>query len=260
MRTPICDFVEKYIREDNLRLHMPGHKGVSFLGIENRDITEVDGADVLYSANGIIAESERNAAELFGTAKTLYSTEGSSLCIRAMVYLLSLEAKQKGRKPVIWVARNAHKAFVSAVALTDVDVEWIFPTKSDSLICCDISAESLDVMLAQEKELPVAVYITSPDYLGHIPDVEGIAKVCHKHGVLLAVDNAHGAYLRFLPESRHPMDLGADICCDSAHKTLPTLTGGAYLHISKDAPKTFFDMAEQAMSLFASTQAGQMRV
>lgn len=253
MRTPICDFVEKYAECGKMRLHMPGHKGVSLFGAEKWDITEVDGADVLYSADGIIAESEKNAALLFGSGRTLYSTEGSSLCIRAMVYILSLEAKQKGRKPLVWAARNAHKTFVSAVALTDADVKWMFPTKSDSLICCDISAESLDAMLAQEKELPVAVYITSPDYLGHVPDVEGIAKVCHKHGALLAVDNAHGAYLRFLPESRHPMDLGADICCDSAHKTLPTLTGGAYLHISKDAPKIFFDMAEQAMALFAST-------
>lgn len=253
MRTPICDFVEKYAEGGKMRLHMPGHKGVSLFGAEKWDITEVDGADVLYSADGIIAESEKNATLLFGSGRTLYSTEGSSLCIRAMVYLLSLEAKRKGRKPIVWAARNAHKTFVSAVALTDVDVKWIFPTKPDSLICCDISTDRLDAMLSHEKDLPIAVYITSPDYLGHVPDVEGIAKVCHKHGVLLAVDNAHGAYLRFLPDSRHPMDLGADICCDSAHKTLPTLTGGAYLHISKDAPKILFDMAEQAMALFSST-------
>ena len=253
MRTPICDFVEKYAECGKMRLHMPGHKGVSLFGAEKWDITEVEGADVLYSADGIISESERNATLLFGSGRTLYSTEGSSLCIRAMVHLLSLEAKQKGRKPIVWAARNAHKAFVSAVALTDMDVKWIFPTKPDSLICCDISADRLDAMLSHEKDLPIAVYITSPDYLGHVSDVEGIANVCHKHRVLLAVDNAHGAYMRFLSDSRHPMDLGADICCDSAHKTLPTLTGGAYLHISKDAPKTFFDMAEQAMSLFAST-------
>ena len=109
MRTPICDFVEKYAECGKMRLHMPGHKGVSLFGAEKWDITEVDGADVLYSADGIIAESEKNATLLFGSGRTLYSTEGSSLCIRAMVYLLSLEAKQKGRKPLVWAARNAHK-------------------------------------------------------------------------------------------------------------------------------------------------------
>jgi arginine/lysine/ornithine decarboxylase len=71
--------------------------------------------------------------------------------------------------------------------------------------------------------------------------------------VLLLVDNAHGAYLKFLSPSRHPMDLGADLCCDSAHKTLPVLTGGAYLHISHRAPDFFAEHAEQAMALFAST-------
>ena len=84
-------------------------------------------------------------------------------------------------------------------------------------------------------------------------DIQGIARVCHKYGVLLAVDNAHGAYLKFLTPSQHPMDLGADICCDSAHKTLPVATGGAYLHVSKDAPEIFCRQAKQSMALFAST-------
>jgi arginine/lysine/ornithine decarboxylase len=75
------------------------------------------------------------------------------------------------------------------------------------------------------------VYLTSPDYLGHIVDVAAIACACHRRGALLLVDGAHGAYLRFLRPSLHPLDLGADLCCDSAHKTLPALTGAAYLHV-----------------------------
>jgi len=253
MNTPIRDFVEKYIREDKLRLHMPGHKGVSFLGVEERDITEVEGADVLYHSEGIIEESQKNAENLFGSGKTLYSTEGSSLCIRAMVYLALLYAKKEGRPPLILAGRNAHKSFTSALALLDVDVEWLYPSKRDTLISCEIESEDLAERLAKMPEKPVAVYITSPDYLGTVADIKGLAQVCHKHGVLLLVDNAHGAYLKFLPESRHPLDLGADLCCDSAHKTLPVLTGGAYLHISKGAPKLFYDMAAEATSLFAST-------
>ncbi len=253
MKTPICDFVENYAREGGLRLHMPGHKGVPFLGVEERDITEVDGADVLYSPDGIIAESEKYATELFGSGKTVYSTEGSSLSIRAMVYLITLHAKKEGKKPLILAARNAHKTFLSAIALTDCAVEWIYPTEDDNLISCRVSSVQLEKKLDEMSEFPTAVYLTSPDYLGFTSDILAIAEVCHKRGVLLAVDNAHGAYLKFLPESRHPIDLGADICCDSAHKTLPVLTGGAYLHISKNAPKLFSEMAEQAMSLFAST-------
>lgn len=254
MKTPICDFVKKYCADGALRLHMPGHKGACFLGVEDRDITEIEGADVLYSLDGgIISESEENARGLFGTKKTLYSTEGSSLCIRAMIYLCALHARELGREPLILSARNAHKVFLSAVALVDARVEWMFSSDEGGIVSCRVSAEALEERLSGMKEKPVAVYITSPDYLGNEADVRGLAEVCHKYGVILAVDNAHGAYLKFLPESRHPIDLGADICCDSAHKTLPVLTGGAYLHISEGAPLLFSEMAEQAMQIFAST-------
>ena len=254
MKTPICDFVKKYCADGALRLHMPGHKGVNLLGVEDRDITEVEGADVLYSTGGgIIAESERNAGMLFGSGKTLYSTEGSSLCIRAMLYLCELLAAERGRTALVLAARNAHKAFLSAAALLDTRVEWLFSSGGEGIISCSVSPEALDKKLCEMEDKPSAVYITSPDYLGNESDIRGLARVCHEHGAILAVDNAHGAYLKFLPESRHPIDLGADICCDSAHKTLPVLTGGAYLHISKGAPTLLSEMAEQAMQLFAST-------
>ena len=99
MKTPICDFVDRYVESDSVRLHMPGHKGTPLIGAEPYDITEIDGADVLYHASGIIRESEDNAAKLFGAARTVYSAEGSSLSIRAMLYLAVLYAKKLGRKP-----------------------------------------------------------------------------------------------------------------------------------------------------------------
>lgn len=232
---------------------MPGHKGKSFLGLEHLDITEFDGADVLYHAKGIIKQSEDNAATLFGTQKTVYSCEGSSLAIRAMLYLALLHAKTLGKRPIVAAGRNAHKTFLTAAALLDFDVRWIYPEKSESVVSCEISAEYLEKYLLDMSELPTAVYITSPDYLGNVADVKSLAQICRKYGVLLLVDNAHGAYLNFLEESKHPIALGAHACCDSAHKTLPVLTGGAYLHISPNAPKVFAQQAENAMSLFAST-------
>lgn len=250
--TPICDFVNAYAASGALRLHMPGHKGAALVGCEPRDITEIAGADSLYEATGIIRESEQNAGALFD-ADTFYSTEGSSLCIRAMLHLIAKKDTKRGEKTLIFAARNAHKAFLSAAALLDLDVEWIYPDVSASYLSCPINASALDAMLKKAARRPAAVYLTSPDYLGNCADIAAIAEVCHANGVYLLVDNAHGAYLKFLPRSQHPIDLGADLCCDSAHKTLPALTGGAYLHVSRHVSGLFAKDAKAALALFGST-------
>lgn len=248
MNTPICDFVRQYAQSGALRLHMPGHKGVSFLGLEERDITEIPGADSLYEADGIIRRSEENAGRLFG-CRTFYSTEGSSQCIRAMLYLAALDAKRKGKPLHIAAGRNAHKTFLSGAALLDIPVTWLYPEGEGSYLSCHLTPEGLEDWFRAAQEIPSAVYLTSPDYLGSTADIAEIAKVCHGYGALLLVDCAHGAYLKFLPESHHPMDLGADLCCCSAHKTLPVLTGGAYLHVGAGLER----FAKNALALFGST-------
>ncbi len=249
MNTPVADFVQRYAKAGTARLHMPGHKGRCFLGCEPWDITEIHGADALYEAEGILAESEHNAAALFGSQRTCYSTEGSSQCIRAMLYLA---VAASGSHTVV-AARNVHRAFVSAAALLDLEIRWLWPEESRSLCGCPISPAQLEETLNSLPEPPAAVYLTSPDYLGGMAEIPTLAQVCHQHGTLLLVDNAHGAYLRFLQPSLHPLDLGADLCCDSAHKTLPVLTGGAYLHLSPTAPAQLAPLAKSALGLFGST-------
>lgn len=251
MNTPICDFVRSYAGGGTLRAHMPGHKGVPRLGPEPWDLTEIAGADDLSHPTGVIGESQENAARVFGTAGTFYSTEGSSLCVRAMVYLALLQAREEGREPLLLAGRNAHKSFLTAAALLDAEVEWLFP-EGTTLLSCPVTAQALEKAFQGERK-PTAVYLTSPDYLGHLADLRALAEVCRKNGALLLVDNAHGAYLHFLKDPAHPMDLGADLCCDSAHKTLPVLTGGAYLHVSRTAPVGLREHARAALSLFSST-------
>ena len=251
--TPLCDFVYAYAESDAHRLHMPGHKGASVLGCEAFDITEIDGADVLYHPHGILAQSQNIARDLFGAKKTLYSAEGSSLSIRAMLYLAQLDAKQNGRSQTVLAARNAHKVFLSAAALLDFPVVWLYGEENSGLLSCRITPAALEDVLSSNDTPPAAVYITSPDYLGYTADITALADVCHRYGTLLLVDNAHGAYLHFLENPIHPLDLGADLCCDSAHKTLPVLTGGGYLHLSHSISDMLCDQAEAAMALFAST-------
>ena len=189
MNTPIVDFVRRYAQSGTSRLHMPGHKGQDLLGFEPWDITEIQGADELYAPEGIIAQSEANATRLFGTAHTYYSTEGSSQCIRAMLFLAMQAAPQTGRRPVLLAARNAHKALLYTAALLDFDIRWLWPAPEDA--------------------------------------------------------GAEG--------SRHPITLGAAMCCDSGHKTLPVVTGGAYLHLGPDAPVQEDAAVRGALALFGST-------
>ena len=253
MTTPLADFLRTYATSGMARLHMPGHKGRGPLGCEAWDLTEISGADSLYEASGVIAESEENAAALFGSAATFHSTEGSSQCVKAMLFL-ALQNRPAGTPPVVLAARNVHKSFVHAAALLDFEPLWLWPEEGTSSLCaCPVTAEGLERALRALPAPPAAVYVTSPDYLGNLADISALAAVCHAHGTLLLADNAHGAYLRFLSPSLHPLDQGADLCCDSAHKTLPVLTGGAYLHLSKAVPAAFRESARSALALFGST-------
>ncbi len=344
METPICDFVKEYADNGFSRFHMPGHKGRKFIGCEKYDITEIDGADVLNHAEGIIKKSQENVAKLFGSGASFYSTEGSSQCIKTMLAVVFADYRrkllhEKTDKPAnlceaqktdrqeklcenqdtdarsiceneiiekpeaiperayVLAARNVHKSMIDALALLDLDVEFIYPQDADS-ICVSMvtpadimeylekvsdnteikteeikkildNAERDDIKLSDTEQknicgkenkrntLPMAVYITSPDYLGNTADIEGISKVCEKYDIPLIVDNAHGAYHAFLDEEKygkiHPIKCGAAICCDSAHKTLPVLTGGAYIHVSRKYKERFAPYVASYMTMFGST-------
>lgn len=252
MTTPIYDFVKAYAESNTVRGHMPGHKGNRLYKTAGNeisavfpyDITEIKGADELFEAEGIIAESEKNAAKLFGTYATFYSAGGSTLCIQSM---LAVCAKQGDK---IIAARNSHKALHSACILLGLSPVWVYPEFEDgSAVSGKITAESVKRLLAENPDA-ACVYITSPDYLGAVSDVKAIAEAAHSFGKPLIVDNAHGAHLAFLKENIHPIALGADLCCDSAHKTLPVLTGGAYVHTSSEK---YAAKVKEAMALFGSS-------
>lgn len=242
MTTPIYDFLRRYAQSDALRLHMPGHKGHSLCSAlpYGYDVTEIYGADSLFDADGIIAESEKNTASLYHTSATCYSTGGSTLCIQAMLAMM----KQEGRKVI--AVRNVHRSFLSACALLDIQPIWLFPEQGEGILSGEFPFDEAEKLLRVHKN--VCVYLTSPDYMGKTADIRRISALCHNYGAVLLVDNAHGAHT--IAWGGHPALLGADMCCDSAHKMLPALTGAAYLHIINPEYK---DRAKQAMSLFGST-------
>lgn len=241
MKTPIYDFLQNYIDCNTLRLHMPGHKGKYISGLSYAmDITEISGADSLFDSAGIIEESEKNAAKLFKTVRTCYSAGGSTLCIQAMLTMMKRENRN------VIAVRNVHRSFLSACALLGIDPEWLYPRYKAGILSGQIPIDILEYKLKNTENS--CVYLTSPDYLGKTADIKTVSTLCRKYNAVLLVDNAHGAHTAFTGE--HPIALGADMCCDSAHKMLPVLTEGAYLHIGN---KQYADKAKSAMALFGST-------
>lgn len=243
-RAPLWEAVRQYALEGAARFHTPGHSGragralpSAFAGILPCDATEIPGLDSLYEADGPIALAEEAAARVFGAARTLFSAGGCTLAIQTMLAL----ALQPGH--AVAMDRRSHRSAIHACALLDVQPRWLLPGTDGQ-----ISPDAVEACLG--KNDCRAVYITSPDYYGRLCDIPGIAAVCRRYGVPLLVDNAHGSHLAFLAPSLHPLHLGASMTADSAHKTLPALTGGAFLQIGD--PALGAD-AKHKMSLFGST-------
>lgn len=241
--------VEDYRRREMSRFHMPGHKGMPLPGLEwggaaSWDVTECHGLDSLYQAEGPIREMEREYSRLYQTAGSFLSAGGSTLCIQAMLAL----ALRPGEE--LLVGRGVHTAAVRGMALLNIHPRWVLPpTDEITGLAGAISPQQIEEALERYPECK-AVYLTSPTYFGVISDIAGIGAVCHKGGVPLLVDNAHGAHLAFLPEPLHPIALGADLCCDSLHKSLPVLTGGAMLHLGNP---DYLAEARDKLALFGST-------
>jgi len=237
INTPIHDFLVAYSKQNRTRCHMPGNKGLTL----PHDITEINGADSLYASAGIIAESERIAAGLFGAQRTLYSCSGSTLAIQAMLTLV--KTASHGNR--ITAFRYAHRSFISTAALLNFEIDWVYP---DEFMSANISPETVKAALNPQT---AAVFVNSLDYYGGRCDIENVAKICKSANVPLLVDNAHGAYL--VLTDKHPLKLGASMTADSAHKTLPALTGAAYLHINDINSFGFTDNAKAATALFGTS-------
>ncbi len=248
---PLTEFLENYRSEGKIRAHMPGHKGLAPAGAEALhtayalDITEIDGADSLFEADGILREAERRTTVLYGSGSCCWSAGGSTLCIQAML------ARMRAEGRCVVAARTVHRAFLNAAVLLGIEVHWVFP-RSGGMVSGVYAPEDFGDVLARlsARGKPACVYVTSPDYLGHMQDIAALARMAHRYDAPLLVDNAHGAHLAFLSENRHPIALGADYCCDSAHKMLPALTGAAWLHCREAGQDT---VMKQWMQLFGST-------
>lgn len=215
-------------------LHMPGHKRrvwpAAGLGCAAWDMTEIDGADDLHEADGILADAMRRTAALYGSRRCWYLVGGSTVGLLAGVRALAPFGSE------ILMARNCHKAVYHAVELGQLCAHYLLPP-IDPAFGVYGSVQPADVQAALEQHKNIrCVVITSPTYEGVVSDIASLAKICHAHGVPLLVDEAHGAhYLPFaepLGWQGGAVAAGADVVVQSAHKTLPSLTQTAFLQVN----------------------------
>ena len=241
---PLYTALRRYADKGMSSFHTPGHKGnASVLPLDlSLDLTELPETDSLFECNGVIRASEGRAASLFGAKYTAVSAGGCTLAIQGM-----LAAFVKPGDTVIF-SRNIHRSAIHTAMLLDLRPRWLLHRRdAGEELPGRIVPEDVRAAL-EEQPKAAAVYITSPDYYGCLSDIGGIAAVCREYGVPLLVDNAHGTHL--IAFGKHPITLGASASACSAHKTLPVLTGGAWLHCNDEA---VIPRIKSAMALFGST-------
>ncbi len=230
--TPIYNYIKEYAGQDINVFHMPGHKlskGIPPEFQENLlqlDVTEVEGTDNLHFPEGIIKEAQEQAAKAFGADKTFFLVNGSTCGIQAAI----MSVCARGQKIIL--GRDSHKAAVSGLILAGAAPAFIYPEYNEEFgISETVTPEGMEECLRSNPDA-AAVLITRPNYYGICGHIEEICKIVHAHNKILIVDEAHGAHLAFnkrLPQTA--LEHGADICIQSAHKTLPAVTQGAYLHV-----------------------------
>ncbi|MCH1952470.1 PLP-dependent transferase [Enterocloster sp. OA13] len=226
--------LKEYARSDMYPFHMPGHKRTGDMGFPDPftvDITEIDGFDNLHHPEGILQSSMDWAAQVYGADQTYYLVNGSSSGILSAV----CGAVPRGGR--ILVSRNCHKSVYHGICLNQLKASYVYPQEIDGLgIQGGVLPSDVDMMLKRYMDTQ-AVLIVSPTYDGVVSDIKGIAEVVHGAGLPLIVDEAHGAHFRFgemFPVSA--LDLGADVVIQSVHKTMPSLTQTALLHIRNNRP------------------------
>lgn len=249
-----------YADSDYYGFHMPGHKrNKSVTGVElpyDIDITEIEGFDDLHHANGILKQAQERAARVFHGEETFFLINGSTVGILSAI----LGCTKRGDK--ILMARNCHKSVYHAVYMNELEPIYIYPqfyNQKTSQNSCLTDRKKNEEILYGYKEYDLngeieskevynilkrnedftgenkirAIVIVSPTYDGVVSDVEEIAKIAHSYHIPLIVDEAHGAHFGFhpyFPENANKK--GADVVIHSIHKTLPSLTQTALIHMN----------------------------
>ncbi len=224
--------LEEYAQSNIYPFHMPGHKRKWHAAADpySIDITEIDGFDNLHHAEEILKDAQERAADLYGSKQAYYLVNGSTCGLLAAI------GAACSRRGSILVARNCHKAVYHGIYMQELTAHYVYPKINAYGIACAITPEQIAKELSQHPDVD-AVLLTSPTYEGVVSDIARIAELVHAHGIPLIVDEAHGAHFGLTGDDVFPdsaVHCGADLVVQSLHKTLPSYTQTALLHVCSD--------------------------
>ncbi len=232
-RTPLFDAVKKYIEDDVVPFHVPGHKQgrglremAEFIGemALRMDVNGMEDLDYANNPTGVIMEAQKLMAHAFGAEYSHFLVNGTTSGVQTMI----LSACEPGSRIII--PRNAHKSTIGGIILSGAMPVYVQPEINTELgIAMGVSVESIKKAIRQNPHAR-AVFVINPTYYGMTSDLKSIVRVAHMHGMAVLVDEAHGAHMSFHDDfPLTAMEVGADMSAASIHKTAGSLTQSSVL-------------------------------
>lgn len=236
-QAPLFDILVKHAQEAKGNFHVPGHKqgqafdsegATYFTPLLNIDLTELPGLDDLHEPTGPIQDAQKLAAQAFGAQQTFFLVGGTTAGNLAAILSIAHPGD------FILVERNAHQSVFHGCMLARARPIYLGTTSDSSGLLQGIQPEVLEEALRRFPGIK-GVVITHPNYYGVTQPLDEIVSLCHKYGIPLVVDEAHGAHFGFHPElPKSALQYGADLVIQSTHKMLPSMTMSSMLHLQGD--------------------------
>ncbi|MCY8310406.1 aminotransferase class I/II-fold pyridoxal phosphate-dependent enzyme [Bacillus vallismortis] len=236
MNTPLYKALIQHARRHSHSFHVPGHHNgdvffddaKSLFGpLLTIDVTELTGLDDLHHPTGVIKEAQELVSQLYGSAESFFLVNGTTVGNLAMI----LSVCEPG--DIILVQRNCHKSVFHAVDMAGAEPVYLAPDIDSAMhVPTHVPLKTVKEALAACPDAKGLV-LTHPTYYGHSADLTEIISEAHHYGIPVLVDEAHGAhFILGEPFPSSALTMGADIVVQSAHKTLPAMTMGSYLHLN----------------------------